>query len=160
MNWFRDMEILSIKVNANSNATESVSKVRTLFKNLISSFNSKLLTTRVVDGGYGNPITTMEYLSNEKNENFHIFRNIAEKLTDQDKVLILDELEKRLNSKGVLHLRFSKRSLAQNIISISSQSDSIRVLIKFTLRNHRFDIKKNFRELKEFLSEIGIIEEK
>jgi len=160
MNWFRDMEIKSIKVNTNSNATESVSKIQTCLSNLISSFNPKSLTKKVVIGGYGNPITTMEYHSDEKDQNFLILNTIAERLSIHDKLQFLDELEKRINSKGVLYIRFSKRLLAQNKIAISSQSDSIRMLIKFTLHNHRFDIKKNFRELKEFLSGIGIIEDK
>ncbi|TFG19339.1 MAG: hypothetical protein EU530_06440 [Promethearchaeota archaeon] len=154
------MEIHSIKVNANSNATESVSRLQTCLSNLISSFNDELLTTKVVLGGYGNPITTMEYLSKERNQNLLVFQNIAERLADHEKRDFLDELEKRIDSKGVLHIRFSKRLLAQNRIAISSQSDSIRILIKFSLHNHSFDIKKNFRELKEFLSGIGIIEDK
>ncbi len=152
------MEIHSIKVNANSNATESVSKVQTAISNLISSFNPKLLVTETVHGGYGNPITTLEYHSTDQQQNFLVLKNIADKLSPQDKYQIKEELEKRINSKGVLHLRFLKRLLAQHKIIFSSQSDSIRVLIKFTLHNHRFDIKKNFRELKEFLNDIGIIE--
>ncbi len=154
------MEIHSIKVNANSNATESVSRLQTCLSNLISLFNLEFLTTKVVHGGYGNPITTMEYKSDERNQNLLIFQNIAEKIPDHEKREFLDELEKRIDSKGVLHIRFSKRLLAQNKIVISSQSDSIRMLVKFTLHNHSFDIKKNFRELKEFLSGIGIIEDK
>ncbi len=152
------MEIQSIKINANSNATESLSKLRVCFSYLIPFLNDKDIETHTVSGGYTNPITTLEYSSTNTSSNLAILHNIISKLTDHNKIQIGEELEQRMNTKGILHLRFSKRDLAQQNLVISSQSDSFRVLIKFTPLTHRFDIKKNFMELKEFLSTLGLIE--
>ena len=152
------MEIQSIKINANSNATESLSKLKACFSYIIPSLNDSDIETHSVLGGYANPITTLEYNSTKSSSNLSILHNIISKISIQDKIQIGEELERRTNSKGILHLRFSKRELAQQNLVISSQSDSFRVLIKFTQLTHRFDIKKNFNELKEFLNTLGLIE--
>ena len=152
------MEIQSLKINANSNATESVSKLFTCFSYLIPSFTEKDIVIHKVLGGYTNPITTLEYSSSKSSTNLTILTNIISKMNVQDKIQLGEELPQRTNLKGILHLRFSKRDLAQQRLVISSQSDSIRVLVKFSPLNHRFDIKKNFNELKDFLITIGLIE--
>ena len=152
------MEIQSLKINANSNATESISLIKNCFSFLIPSYDKTLLTTKQVSGGYGNPIITLKFHSSNKNNNLTTLKHIASELNPQDKIQIAEELERRINPKGVFHVRFSKRDLAQQKIILSTQSDSFRVLMKFSLHNHRIDIKKNFNELREFLSEIGIIE--
>ena len=151
------MEIISLKINANSNATETLLKVKNCFSFLIPLFDSKKLVVKSVLGGYGNPIITLEYNSINKTHNIEILTHIANYLSAQDKRQIHDELESRTNSKGILHLRFNKRSMAQNLIRISTQSDSFRIAVKISHNNQRFNIKKNFRELNEFLCDIGII---
>lgn len=151
------MEIHSLKINANSNATESVTIVQSCFSFLIPQCDLKALTKEKLLGGYGNSIVRLEYYSEEPQKNQDILSSIASQLSVIEKNQLVDELERRTNSKGVFYLRFSKNALAQQKIQLSAKSDSFRMAIKFTIRNHRFDIKKNYRELKEFLSGIGII---
>jgi RNA binding exosome subunit len=151
------MEILSIKIIANSNATESVFQVQSCFSFLFPQMDLTFLTKHSVLGGYGNSIINFEYISVDPIKNHNFLSYIATHLSIVEKNQLLDELEKRTDSKGVLHLRFSKRGLAQQKIQLSTQSDAFHIAIKFSLRSHRFDIKKNYRELKEFLTGLGII---
>jgi len=152
------MDIQSIKINANSNATETISKVKTCISVLLPSSEQENFKIESVSGGYGNPITTIEYTSYDRNLNHAILSTLSSRLNHETKFQIADELEKRLDPKAILHLRFSKRSLTQNQIQLSSQSDSVRVLIKFSLNNHKWDIRKNLMELNEFLMYIGLVE--
>ena len=152
------MEIPLIEINANSNATESLSKVKNCISTLLSFTESIETFSEVVKGGYGNPITTLRYRINDKLTNLSILTNIALKLTQSDKQTIFHNLDNRMSEKGVLYLRFSKHNLARNKISLTNLSDSIRVQIKISNHNHKLDIKKDFLELQEFLSGIGLIE--
>ena len=152
------MEIQSLTLNVNSNATESVTKVKTCLINLLPSFNLDLLKIETLAGGYNNPITAMQYHSTDMGQNYHNVQNIAARLSPHHKEQIREELEKRINSKGVLHLRFSKRELIGGKLILSTESDSVRMKLKITHQNHKITIKKHIKELNEFLCELGIIE--
>jgi RNA binding exosome subunit len=152
------MEIKSLTCNVNSNATESVLKVTKCLSFLLSSFNNEFLKTETLLGGYSNPITRIEYNSVDIDQNSLNVQKIAELLSVQDKIQIKDELEKRFDNKGTLHLRFVKRDLFNGKIVLSTESDSVRMKIKITHQKHKIIIKKNLRDLIEFLSGLGIIE--
>jgi RNA binding exosome subunit len=152
------MEIKSLTINVNSNATESVTKVKKCLTILLPSFTDKSLNIEALVGGYSNTITKMEYKSIDIEKNLLDVQNIVDRLSPQYKIQIMDELEKRIDKKGVLHLRFGKRDLFNGKIVLSSESDSVRIKLKITHEKHKIDIKKNIRELKEFLSGLGTIE--
>ncbi len=152
------MEIPLIEINANSNATESLLKVKNCISTLFP-FNETLdSSSEVVKGGYGNSISTLRYTLNNKGTNLTILTHIASHLSSTDKYTISNDIENRMSSKGVLFLRFSKHELARKKISLTTLSDCVRVQIKISNNNHKLDIKKNLIELQEFLSGIGLIE--
>jgi RNA binding exosome subunit len=152
------MDIPLIEINANVNATESPSKVKKTLLFLFPSGEIHSITTDSVKGGYGNPIVTLKVSLKNNKENIKILSHIASKISFQDKKAIKKQLFRRINSRGVLFLRFSKKDLAIGKISLTNQSDSIRIQVKIGSHNKKFDIKKLLPELQEFLFGIGLIE--
>ncbi|MBN2154937.1 MAG: hypothetical protein JW776_02705 [Candidatus Lokiarchaeota archaeon] len=152
------MEIRLVEINANSNATESVTKVKDCIFFFLPPEEYNRIETEKLTGGYGNIITTLKYSSRDPALINHILKQLISHLVPSDKYEIGETLENRLSSKGVLFLRISKRSLSQNKIILTKQSDSIRVQFRISNNHHKLDPLKNIHELKDFLSGLGLIE--
>ncbi len=137
------IEIKSIEILANSNATEDSQKVIECIGNLLPiNFNLKNINELNVMGGYNNPIKILKIKINKPEEIDNLILNLANLLCIEDKIKLLKEFYSRLNEKGAFYLRLRKDSLAKNEYILSTKSDVIRITI-FLFNTKTGSQKKN-----------------
>lgn len=145
------MEVVSAKLSAIVHATEDVDRVlqalRCVFPD--GSIPSKVETRRL-HGHYGNEIRMVD-LSVRGATASRLLEHLWKSLSSLDRVLILDALDKYLDSSGTLHLRLDKEEILRGILKIKEQ-DPIKIRLSFR-RSIPSDVESN-REVRGLLESL------
>ncbi len=106
--------------------TESEEKVEEAIKTL---FPNSLIKREVIEGHYKTPVTMLYDKINKKNDIKNFIKTLNS-IGSYDKQRILSDLEKKMDDKGNLFLRFNKQKAYQGELKIVEHGDSIHVKIK------------------------------
>ena len=106
--------------------TEDKEKV---IKSIKTLFPNSLPECETTEGYYKNPVLILHDKIDKKRE-IKDFIQILNQLESSDKKKILKELEKKMDEKGNLFLRFDKQKAYQDELKIVEHGDSIHVKIK------------------------------
>ncbi|RAP47455.1 MAG: exosome protein [Methanosphaera sp. rholeuAM74] len=93
-------------------------------------FNSPLPEKTVSQDHFGNSIFILTEKITKKRTNRDIVKFIEDNLSDDDKSLIRDELDRRIDDKGNLFLRFDKQEAYNEELKLTYSGDAIHVRIK------------------------------
>lgn len=152
------IDIKSIKFLLNSNATEDLEKVIDVLYSLVpGDIDPESVEVSHLDGGYNNPIKFIEFETQESETIIAITKNLALNLLDKDKTYLNKQFYQRLTNKSLFIFRLKKHYLALNQYSLTEESDSVNIRIKFydeqTGRSKKLDTDK----IKEYLLNTEII---
>ncbi|RAP51601.1 MAG: exosome protein [Methanosphaera sp. rholeuAM270] len=107
--------------------TEDEEKVMTAISHLFPT----LLPEKTINEDYfGNEIVILTEKITKKRNCKEFIALMNDKLSEKDKNIIKEELERRIDEKGNLFLRFNKQSLIDEKIELTYSGDAIHVKIK------------------------------
>jgi len=143
-----------VLIEAFCHATEDLNKVKQALLNVIpSEIRNKIVLTREgLKGYFGNPITIIRADINDPNKASLVVKYLAENLSDEDKQVINDTLDLRIDGSGNLYLRLDKQSAYYGCLRLAPFSDDI-IKIKILLPLSKCGIQEARRHLKS----IGLI---
>ncbi|MCQ4152652.1 MAG: exosome subunit [Archaeoglobi archaeon] len=118
-----------IKVSAVVHSTESREKVSQAIANLFP-FEFEIQVSRA-SGHYGNPLEFLEVELKNSSEIKSFWKNFVKLLEDQREIL-LNTLDERLDAQNILHIRLDKQKAYLGKIELSSV-DPIAVKVKLVV---------------------------
>ncbi|RLI73714.1 exosome subunit [Archaeoglobales archaeon] len=116
-----------ITVSAVVYSTEDREKVGEAIATLFP-FEFEILTTKA-KGHYGNPLEFLEVEIKKKKEIKEFWRNLINLLGDQKKI-VLNTIEDKLDEQNVLHLRVDKQRAYLGEVKLTEGGDAIVVKVK------------------------------
>lgn len=134
-----------IVVQALVQATEDEEKVKTAIANLFPEEVRDLLKyeRKKVRGHFHNPIIRLETRIAQREQAKLTVQSLGNRLLAEDRALIAETFEGRINKKGQLFLRFDKQESYQGRLRILNQGDSLRLVIRFAGSKHTLDELQN-----------------
>jgi RNA binding exosome subunit len=126
--------ISSVEFTTHVHATEDLDKVKQALLFLIpENIHDKLkLKVDKVKGHWNNPISLLQAKITKSNDVKQIIKYITTSLQDQDKDILREGLEKRID-KSRLYLRFDKQTAFKGHLKLRDEDDVIRVKITFAI---------------------------
>jgi RNA binding exosome subunit len=130
-----------IVVQALVHATEDEKKVKTAITNLFPGEVQALLKfeRKKVRGHFHNPIIRLETRLDQSTQAKLTVESIGNRLLTDDRSIIAETLESRIDKKGQIFLRFNKQESYQGRLRIINQGDSLRLVIRFAGSKHTLD---------------------
>ena len=107
--------------------TEDEDKVITAIGYL---FSNHLPEKAINEDHFGNTIIVLSDTITKKRTNKDIISFLNENLSDEDKIVIGEELSRRMDEKGNLFLRFDKQCAYNENLKLTYSGDAIHVKIK------------------------------
>ena len=107
--------------------TEDEDKVITAIGYL---FSNPLPEKAINEDHFGNTIIVLSDTITKKRTNKDIISFLNENLSDEDKIVIGEELSRRMDEKGNLFLRFDKQCAYNENLKLTYSGDAIHVKIK------------------------------
>ena len=126
--------IAYIDIRFSIHATEDPERVMTAIHNILPGelFEDVDFKRSNIKGHYNNPITLLKIRIKEKEHLEAIFQRLANGLTSQDKILLEEEIDQRLDKRD-LFIRLDKQSAYLDEIRLGS-TDPICLKIRFRAR--------------------------
>jgi RNA binding exosome subunit len=106
--------------------TESECKVEKALKNI---FPDALPQKEVTEGYYKNPVTILSQKFNKKREINNFIKKLHE-MDSNEKIKVSNDLDKKMDDKGNLFLRFNKQEAFKGNWKVVEHGDSIHIKIK------------------------------
>ena len=127
-------QISSIEFTTHVHATEDLDKVKQALLFLIpENIHDKIkLKVNKVKGHWNNPISLLQAKITKSKDVKQIIKYITTSLNDQDKYLLGEGLERRID-KSRLYLRFDKQNAYKGHLKLRDEDDVIRVKITFAI---------------------------
>ena len=127
-------QISSVEFTTHVHATEDLDKVKQALLFLIpENIHDKLkLKVDKVKGHWNNPISLLQAKITKSNDVKQIIKYITTSLQDQDKDILREGLEKRID-KSRLYLRFDKQTAFKGHLKLRDEDDVIRIKITFAI---------------------------
>jgi len=143
-----------VVIEAFCHATEDISKVKQALLNTIPpEIRDKIkLTTENLKGYFGNPIIIIRADIGDSSNASLVVEYLVERLSEDDKQVINDTLDLRIDGSGNLYLRLDKQEAYYGHIRLAPFSDDI-IKMKVLLPLARCDIQ----EARKYLKSIGLI---
>ncbi len=116
-----------IKVSAVVHSTEDREKVGEAIATLFP-FEFEILVSRV-KGHYGNPMEYLEVEIKRSGEIKKFWRNLLDLLGEQ-KELLVESIEERIDGQNVLHIRIDKQKAYLGEVRLAEGGDAIAVKVK------------------------------
>jgi len=140
----RERRVSSVTLETFCHATEDVEKVERAILNLLPSDlrSSAEFEECRLEGHYGNPITILRaVLRGEEAE--RAVEELFSRMDEFDKKIVLESLERRLDSSSNLYLRFDKQRALLGSPRLLQGDDVIKVIVAFMphIRRERAVIK-------------------
>jgi len=143
------LPIAFIEVRALSHATEDPEKVGIAIKNILPDEvrDEVQLNQERLEGHFGNPITLLKARVNKKSTIRKLVETLHLRLPQEERELLLSDLEQRIDKEGNLYLRLDKQAAYRGEMRLGS-SDVIRLQFKLSLpRGRRQQIVEAGRQL-------------
>jgi RNA binding exosome subunit len=136
-----------------SHATEEPSKVlKALFSLIPTHFRSRVeVKEEAVRGYFKNPIIIYRAKVSNRQEVEDMFSFLAKEVSDEDKVRLGREIERRIDDSGRLYLRFDKQAAFGGAMSVRQDDDTIKLVLRFSGYTSKRD------RIKEACKEMGLI---
>jgi hypothetical protein len=123
------MKIERIRISATVYSTEDPEKVAEAISAIIP-FEFEISTTKA-EGHFGNPLMYLEVEITGKKRIKSFWNNLMKLLEDQKNIL-LNELDLRVDENGFLHIRIDKQEAYMGRVKLISRGDGIVCRIKIT----------------------------
>jgi hypothetical protein len=123
------MKVERIIIYATVHSTEDAEKVAEAIATLIP-FEFEIIASNA-EGHFGNPLVFLEVEIDKKKEIRDFWNFFIERIEDQ-KDLLLDELDLRIDEDGFLHIRVDKQEAYLGRVVLISHGDGIVVRVKIT----------------------------
>jgi len=156
-----NVSLRKIEFSINIHATENLDKISQIIQDFLPSdkFNKDTLKITKVLGGYGNPIKILRYHTQDPDINQFIYNVLINRLFPGDKKQLYIDFEKKINNKNELYLRIDKKSLFNEKIKISNNSDVLRFILSFSCKNIKGNKRKLTKtEIFDFLQKSHLVE--
>jgi len=127
-------QISSVEFTSHVHATEDLEKVKQALLFLIpETIHDKLkLKVDKVRGHWNNPISLLQAKFTNTNDVRQIIKYITTSLNDQDKDVLSEGLERRID-KSRLYLRFDKQAAFKGHFKLRDEDDVVRLTISFAI---------------------------
>ncbi len=149
--------VARVQLETYIHATEDVDKVVQALKNVMPlAYRKKLVPVyRRLRGRFGNPITvaSLDIKEPELTEGF--IREVAERLSQEDKEELLRNLQSHIGEGGSFYLRFDKQEAYLGRLRLEP-SEAICAHVRFNLKP--YDVREVVDRVKAFCSEVGLIQ--
>lgn len=143
-------QISSVEFTTHVHATEDLDKVKQALLFLIpDDIHDKLkLKVDKVKGHWNNPISLLQAKFTNSNDVMPIIKHISTSLNDQDKYVLREGLERRID-KSRLYLRFDKQAAFKGHFKLRDDDDVIRIRITFAI--HPSPTREKVKSISESL---------
>ena len=143
-------QISSIEFTTHVHATEDLDKVKQALLFLMPENTHDKLKLKVdkVRGHWNNPISLLQAKFTNTNDVMQIIKYITTSLNDQDKHVLREGLERRID-KSRLYLRFDKQAAFKGHFKLRDEDDVIRLKIKFAI--HPSPTREKVKSISESL---------
>ncbi len=128
------LPIAFIEVRALTHATEAPEKVTAAIRHTLSGevFDEVQLSQERLEGYFGNPIILIKTRLSRKPNIRTVVETLFTRLPQQERELLLSDLEKRIDEEGNLYIRLDKQAAYLGEIRLG-ESDVIRLQFKLSL---------------------------
>ncbi len=124
--------VLWINLETFAHTTEDTEKVLKAFSFLLPEGLEKLVSKEKVLGHYHNEIIIYKVKITHKKNIEEYLSSLSERMNENDKKLLFELFDKRLDDSGILYLRFDKQEAFLGRLKLSEGEDVIRIRIKFS----------------------------
>ena len=148
-----DITVVKVEFSFSVHATEDVEKNMEVVQNIIplEIIEDTNVKQERLEGGYGNLVEFFRITFTRKKEIDIAIKNIALKISEEDKEILANEFNERFDSnKSTFFLRIRKESAIKKELQITSSSNAIKIAIKMRTFVKGVDFK-------EFLISAGIL---
>lgn len=150
------ISIRQIELHTHIHATESVEKVKNLIQHICcDQIQEKDLHIDFLSGVYGQKIGAVSVNIQRQAEMNAFIQSFTSQLSNEDKITLENEFERRLDEKLHFYMRINKQKMAKNQIVLATTPDVIQIILSIQIKTPKLLQARD--HVKSFFNDIGLL---